>query len=208
MPLPNTFRGLYAITDTALCNVRGVINDVAAVIRGGAVMVQYRDKSSDHDRRLKEARALLRMCRKQKVPLIINDDIELAREVGADGVHLGAEDAGLRAARLRLGAGAVIGISCYNSMELARKAARAGADYIALGAFFETSTKTTAMRAPLALLEEARHNLRLPIVAIGGISTDNGAELIKAGADMLAVVSGVFGSDDPEQAARSYASLF
>lgn len=208
MPLPKTIRGLYAITDTALCASRGITNDVAAAIRGGAAMIQYRDKSDDSDRRLKEARTLLRLCRKHKVPLIINDDIELARAVGADGVHLGAEDAGLRSARLRLGPDAIIGISCYNSMELARKAARAGADYIALGAFFETSTKTTAMRAPLALLEEARHNLRLPIVAIGGISTDNGAELIKAGADMLAVVSGVFGSDDPEQAARSYASLF
>lgn len=191
-----------------MCQARGVINDVAAAIRGGAVMIQYRDKSDDADRRLKEARALLRLCRKNKVPLIINDDIELAREVGADGVHLGAEDAGLRAARLRLGADAIIGISCYNSMELARKAMRAGANYIALGAFFDTSTKTGTVRAPLALLQEARQNLRLPIVAIGGISVSNGAELVNAGADLLAVISGVFGNDDPEQAARAYANLF
>lgn len=208
MRLSTSVRGLYAITDTALCAERGLVHDVAAAIRGGAVMIQYRDKSADAARREREARELLQLCRKHKRPLIINDDIELAREIGADGVHLGAEDAGLRAARSRLGQDAIIGISCYNSMELARKARRAGADYIALGAFYETQTKSATVRAPLALLREASDNLRLPIVAIGGITPDNGATLVEAGAQMLAIVSGVFGSEDPEQAARSYSALF
>ncbi len=203
-----TLRGLYAITDSALCARHGVEADVAAAIRGGAVMVQYRDKSTDQARREQEARALLAVCRKRQVPLIINDDVELARIIGADGVHLGAEDAGLRSARSRLGPQALIGISCYNSLELARKAQRAGADYVAFGAFHDSPTKPATVRAPLALLSEAGDNLHLPVVAIGGITPENGAALVESGANLLAVISGVFGGDDPEQAARSYASLF
>lgn len=203
-----TLRGLYAITDSKLCSRRGIKADVAAAIRGGAVMIQYRDKGEDEARREEEARTLLELCRKQNVPLIINDDVELARTVGADGVHLGGEDAGLRAARSRLGRKALIGISCYDSLELARKAARAGADYIAFGAFHDSPTKPATVRAPLALLREAGDNLRLPVVAIGGVTPENGAALVQAGASLLAVISGVFGSDDPEQAARSYATLF
>lgn len=201
-------RGLYAITDTTLCARRGIEADVAAAIRGGAVMIQYRDKSNDSARREQEARALLKLCQQQQVPLIINDDVELARVIGADGVHLGGEDAALRAARGSLGQQALIGISCYDSLELARKAHRAGADYIAFGAFFDSPTKPATVRAPLALLREAGDNLRLPLVAIGGITPDNGATLVKAGANLLAVISGVFGGDDPEQAARAYAALF
>ncbi|MGH8458929.1 MAG: thiamine phosphate synthase, partial [Nevskiales bacterium] len=123
-------------------------------------------------------------------------------------VHLGGEDAGLRAARSRLGDNAIIGISCYDSLELARKARTAGADYLAFGAFFDSPTKPAAVRAPLALLREAGDNLRLPVVAIGGVTLGNGAELVKAGASLLAVISGVFGSNDPEKAARAYVALF
>ena len=204
----NTLRGLYAITDAALCAQRGLEADVAAAIRGGAVMIQYRDKSTDHARREQEARTLLALCREQRVLLIINDDVELARAVGADGVHLGGEDAGLRAARSRLGQDAIIGISCYDSLELARKARTAGADYLAFGAFFDSPTKPVSVRVPLALLREASDNLRIPLVAIGGITPDNGAALVKAGASLLAVISGVFGDKDPEQAARRYSALF
>ena len=204
----NTLRGLYAITDTTLSAKRGLVADVAAAIRGGAVMIQYRDKSTDAVRREQEARALLALCREQRVPLIINDDVELARAIGADGVHLGAEDAGMRAARNRLGDDAIIGMSCYDSLELARSAQSAGADYLAFGAFFGSPTKPAALQAPLALLRIAGDNLRLPLVAIGGITPDNGAALIEAGASLLAVVSGVFAGDDPEQAAGRYAALF
>ncbi|HXG28546.1 MAG TPA: thiamine phosphate synthase [Nevskiales bacterium] len=201
-------RGLYAITDAALSARRGLEADVAAAIRGGAVLIQYRDKSGDAERRRQQAAALLKVCRQYGVPLIINDDVELARALGADGVHLGAEDASLRAARARLGPEAIIGISCYDSLELARKARTAGADYIAFGAFFDSPTKPAAVRAPLTLLQEACANLRLPVAAIGGITPENGAALIEAGASLLAVISGVFGAENPETAARQYAALF
>jgi thiamine-phosphate pyrophosphorylase len=204
----NRLRGLYAITDATLCAKRGLIADVAAAIRGGAVMIQYRDKSTDVARREQEARALLALCRKQGVPLIINDDVELARTIGADGVHLGVEDGGMRAARSRLGDDAILGMSCYDSLELARSARAGGANYLAFGAFFGSPTKPAAAQAPLALLREAGDNLHLPLVAIGGITPDNGAALVAAGADLLAVVSGVFAGDDPELAAQQYAALF
>jgi thiamine-phosphate pyrophosphorylase len=208
MSRASQLRGLYAITDAELCARRGLEADVAAAIRGGAVLVQYRDKSDDGTRREREAATLLKVCRQHGVPLIINDDVELARAVGADGVHLGAEDAALRAARARLGPEAIIGISCYDSLELARKARSAGADYVAFGAFFDSPTKPAAVRAPLALLREASQNLRLPVAAIGGITPTNGAALVEAGASLLAVISGVFGADNPETAARQYAALF
>lgn len=213
MPLPDTLRGLYAITDSALCATGpGLEVAVTAALRGGAVMIQYRDKGTDNNsdptRRAREASMLLQLCRSRRVPLIINDDIELARAIGADGVHLGTEDAALRVARSQLGADAIIGISCYDSLELARKAERAGADYVAFGAFFDSPTKPATVRAPLALLREARDNLRLPIVAIGGITPDNGAALVTAGARFLAVISGIFAGPDPEQAARRYRRLF
>jgi thiamine-phosphate pyrophosphorylase len=201
-------RGLYAITDAALSERRGLEFDVAAAIRGGAVMIQYRDKSTDGTRREREAAALLQVCRRHQVPLIINDDVELARVTGADGVHLGAEDAPLRAARIRLGEQAIIGVSCYDSLELARKARAAGADYVAFGSFADSPTKPDAVRASLALLREASRNLRLPVTAIGGITPENGAALVEAGASLLAVVSGVFGAEDPEEAARRYTALF
>jgi thiamine-phosphate pyrophosphorylase len=203
-----TLRGLYAVTDAELCARRGLEADVAAAIRGGAVMIQYRDKGADNTRREREAAALLQICRRHHVPLIINDDVELARAAGADGVHLGAEDASLRAARARLGEASIIGVSCYDSLELARKARTAGADYVAFGSFAASPTKPNTVRATPALLREASDNLRLPVVAIGGITPGNGGELVGAGASLLAVVSGVFGTDNPESAARQYAALF
>lgn len=203
-----TRRGLYAITDPELCARRGLETTVSAALRGGAVMIQYRDKGADHERRMQEAGVLLQLCRRQHAPLIINDDIELARAVGADGVHLGAEDAPLRAARSRLGEHAIIGVSCYDSMELARRAQTAGADYVAFGSFADSPTKPDTVRASLDLLREAGEKLNLPIVAIGGITPGNAQPLVEAGARFLAVISGIFGTDDPETAARRYSALF
>jgi thiamine-phosphate pyrophosphorylase len=197
-------RGLYAITD-------GPRGDIAAAARaaleGGAAMLQYRDKTHDAVRRLREARALADLCREFDVPLIINDDVELARAGGAAGVHLGEDDAGIAGARALLGAGAIIGISCYDSLQRAREAATTGADYLAFGAFFPSTTKPGARRAKPDLLRDARE-LGLPLVAIGGITAENGGSLIAAGADFLAVVSGVFGASDIRAAARRYKKLF
>lgn len=196
--------GLYAITD-------GPREDLLAVVRaaleGGATLLQYRDKTHDSERRLREARALATLCREFSVPLIINDDVALARASAAAGVHVGEDDAGIAEARATLGPGAIIGASCYDSLSRARDAAAAGANYLAFGAFFPTPTKAVTRRATPPLLREARA-LGLPLVAIGGITPDNGGPLIAAGADFIAAISGVFGSADVRAAARRYARLF
>lgn len=200
-------RGLYAVTGET-SSPEELVDRVARAIHGGAVLVQYRDKSGDATRRQREAAALLELCRSTSVPLIINDDVALARLIGADGVHLGKDDALLAQARAALGQEAIIGVSCYNSLEHALQARDAGADYVAFGSFFPSSTKPAAVRAGPDLLRAARSRIDLPIVAIGGITPENGARLIEAGADLLAVIHGVFGVPDSEHAARSYTALF
>ena len=200
--------GLYAVTDSGVAPATPLAEAVAAAIRGGARLVQYRDKSGDAARRLREAQALLAVCREHEVPLIINDDVDLAVEIGADGVHLGREDAPLDEARVRAGPRAILGVSCYASLECALAAEQAGADYVAFGSFFASPSKPRAVRAPLELLRTARQRLNVPCCAIGGITPDNGALLVAAGADMLAVISGLFVQSDIEAAARRYARLF
>lgn len=197
--------GLYAVTDAA--TPTDLASVVASVLGAGAALLQYRDKGAQAARRRAQCIALLGLCRHHRVPLIVNDDIELAAAVGADGVHLGEHDAGIAAARARLGADAIVGVSCYDSIERAREAAAAGADYLAFGAFFPTPTKPYARRASPALLRAARP-LGLPLVAIGGITPDNARPLLDAGADFVAVVSGIFGAPDPAAATRRYAELF
>ena len=192
--------------------VPGLVRQVELAIAGGARVIQYRDKSGDlagnRERRLAEARALHAVCRRAGVPLIINDDATLAAAVAADGVHLGRDDGSPSEARRLLGSAAIIGVSCYNSLELAEAAQAAGADYVAFGSFFASSTKPLAVRADVGLLRRARQSIHLPLVAIGGITPENGAALIAAGADLLAVVSGLFGEPDPRSAAQAYAQLF
>lgn len=197
-------RGLYAITDGRR---DGLIEAVRAALEGGAVIVQYRDKTRDATRRLQEARALVALCRGHGVPMLVNDDVELARESGATGVHVGEDDADVAAAREALGPHAIIGASCYDSVQRARTAAAAGADYVAFGSFFPTTSKVVTRFTPMHVLQEARA-LGLPVVAIGGITPDNGARLVAAGADFLAVISGVFGATDIRAATRAYAELF
>lgn len=196
--------GLYAITDGPRADLRDA---AAAALDGGAALLQYRDKTADAPRRLREAQALAQLCADRGVPLIVNDDIELAAAVGAAGVHLGERDSDIAAARARLGADAIVGVSCYDSAPRARQLAAAGADYLAFGAFFPSSTKPAARRAAPALLREARA-LGLPLVAIGGITPDNGGTLIEAGADYLAVIAAVFGAADVRAAASRFADLF
>jgi thiamine-phosphate pyrophosphorylase len=199
-----SIHGLYAITD-------GPRDDLIAACRaalaGGARVLQYRDKTGDGARRRAEALALAALCRDAGVPLIVNDDVELARAVGAAGVHLGSDDATLPHARRHLGASALIGVTCHASLERAREAAAAGADYLAFGAFFPSPTKPDAGPADPEILRAARI-FRLPLVAIGGITADNGARLIKAGADALAVVSAVFAGTDACAAAQRISALF
>jgi len=201
-------RGLYAITRQGPRSTGALESEVVLALEGGAVAIQYRDKSEQHARRKEEAVALRALCSVQGVPLIVNDDIELASLAEADGVHLGRDDPALRAARNRLGSEAVIGVSCYASLERAVEAERAGADYVAFGCFFPSSSKPGAPPCPVSVLEAARDALGIPVVAIGGITADNGAMLLDAGADLLAVVDAVFAQSDVRAAAARIAELF
>jgi len=201
-------RGLYVITEDRRLGPGQLVAAVEAALRGDARVVQYRDKSADHQRRLDEARALKALCDRYRVPLLINDDLELASDCGAAGVHLGRDDPDVPSARARLPAGSLIGVSCYNRFELAEQAVMQGADYVAFGSFFPSPTKPRAVRAEPDLLRRARRELAVPAVAIGGISPENGAALVQAGADMLAVISAVFAAPDIEAAARAFASCF
>lgn len=197
-------RGLYVITDGPRPDLFQV---VAQALAGGARLLQYRDKTGDHARRLTEARAIRALCAARQVPLIINDDVALAHAAGAAGVHLGEEDGDVAAARTVLSEDAIIGVSCYDSLNRARELAAAGADYIAFGAFFPSPTKPHARRASFDLLRQSAA-LGVPRVAIGGITPDNAQSLIDAGADYLAVISAVFGDPDVRGAATRFAQLF
>lgn len=202
-------RGLYAITPDALVRdpVR-LLDAVTAAIRGGAQLIQYRDKHHAASERLTLARALLHACHAADAKLIINDDTELAAAVGADGVHLGSSDGSLAAARQRLGPQALLGATCGNSLERARAALAAGADYVAFGRFFPSTTKPDAAPAELQTLTRAKRELGTVICAIGGITPGNGASVLAAGADLIAAVDGVFGTADTEATARSYIALW
>jgi thiamine-phosphate pyrophosphorylase len=200
---PQRPRGLYLITPDEARTER-LLARVDAVI-GEAVWLQYRNKTADAALRREQAEALAALCRARGMPLIVNDDAALAQAVGADGVHLGEDDGDIAATRTRLGAQALIGVSCYD--DIARARAAAGASYIAFGAFFPSQTKPNARRATPQLLRDSVE-LGLPRVAIGGITPDNARALIEAGADLLAVISGVFDAPDPRAAARAYRECF
>jgi thiamine-phosphate pyrophosphorylase len=199
--------GLYAITPEC-ADTGALLLRVQQALEGGARLVQYRNKKGDAALRHEQASELLALCRRFRVPLIVNDDLRLADLTGADGVHLGKDDGGVRQARLILGPEKIIGVSCYNDLQLALEAQSQGADYAAFGSFFASPTKPGAVVAPLALLREAKQRLRIPLVAIGGISADNAGALIEAGADAVAVISALFDSDDIRAAATRFAVLF
>lgn len=204
--------GLYAITPQppghASQRDRRLLDQVAQAIQGGARLIQYRDKGSDTERRRVLAAALLALCRSAMVPLVINDDLELAAAIGADGIHLGRHDTDPGTARERLGPNVLIGVSCYDRLDLAHRAERASASYVAFGSFFPSPTKPDAARPLPTLLGEARHALKLPLVAIGGITPQNAGSLIAAGADMVAVITGIFSAPDVTAAAQAYSRLF
>jgi thiamine-phosphate pyrophosphorylase len=189
-------RGLYAITPEA----PEVIDKVRQALEGGITLLQYRRRERD----LHEAREIVSLARRYQVPVIVNDDVEFALEVGADGAHLGREDGELAVARKRLG-GRILGASCYNDLALARQAVRAGADYVAFGSVFASPTKPGAVRAPLSLF---RQDFPVPRCAIGGITLQNAPQVIAAGADLLAVISDVFEAPDITERTRQYGKHF
>lgn len=201
-------RGLYAITPDIEQPRGALLAQVEAALEGGAVIVQYRRKQRSRTDALADLATLRPLCAAARAPLIVNDDIELACAAAADGVHLGRDDgdwATLAADRTR---SLLVGVSCYDDLDRARTAAALGADYVAFGSFFPSDTKPLARPCPLGVLREARRELALPIVAIGGISPENGASLVRAGADFLAVINGLFAQPDVAVAAARYANLF
>lgn len=203
-------RGLYAITDSQLLAGGKLLPYVEAALKGGARLLQYRDKSSDEARRLREAEALGELCTRYGASLIINDDAELAARLGV-GLHLGQSDGSLSAARALLGRQAIIGDTCHASMELAASAVSEGASYIAFGRFYNSQTKPGAPAATLDLLDQAQQRFHVPIVAIGGVTLDNAPELITRGASMVAVIHALFGADsaaEVERRAHAFSALF
>lgn len=200
-------RGLYAITPDWL-ETRRLISAVEQAIAGGAVVLQYRNKIADSTLRLQQATALADLCQQARIPLIINDDVDLAWQVNAAGVHLGGTDGDLRAARQKLGMTKIIGASCYADLANAQPAIAAGASYVAFGAAFASSTKPHAPTAPIHLYRTAVATLSVPVVAIGGISPDNAVPLIDAGVNNLAVIGGLFEHDDIANTAAHFTALY
>lgn len=199
-------RGLYAITpDTDDSEL--LIEQVSAALDGGARILQYRNKGSDAVRRLWQANILKSLAQSRGAIFIVNDDVALAEAIRADGVHLGRDDDAIAAARARLGEAAIIGASCYNSLELARSAVAAGASYVAFGAVFASGTKPGAVHAPLSLFADAA-KLGVPRVAIGGITADNAGQVVAAGADAIAVIGGLFDGDGIAERAATLAALY
>lgn len=201
--------GLYGITDSTLMpDDDTLLASVEAALRGGMRILQYRNKSTDQNKKLQQACRLNVLCKRYQVPFIINDDIELAASCNADGVHLGVEDDAMSDARIRLCENTIIGISCYGSLERARIMQAKGASYVAFGACFSSPTKPNApVDVKLGLLHEACKTLEIPIVAIGGITLNNAPDLVSQGVNMVAVISDLFSADNIENRARQYSRL-
>ena len=201
-------KGLYAITDEHLIAEAHFIPMVELALQGGARIIQYRDKSDHHQKRLTQASALRAICNQYQATLIINDDIELASTVNADGVHLGKDDSQITEARQVLGDNRIIGISCYNDINLAINAEKNSADYVAFGAMFSSPTKPEAVTANLEIISAAKQQLSIPVCVIGGITGNNIQQVIQHGADMTAVISSLFSTDDIKHRAQKLSQHF
>lgn len=199
--------GLYALTPDWANSAR-LLSSVRAALEGGVRLVQYRNKCADSQMKKNQTAAMLSLCREFGATLIINDEVALALAIDADGVHIGAEDISLAQARNQLGPKKLIGMSCYNNLQLALESQSQGADYVAFGSFFASPTKPGAVAAPLSLLSDAKTKLHVPVVAIGGITLENAPALIEAGADAIAVISALFDSADIRATAEAFDELF
>jgi len=198
--------GLYLITDP--CWGEQLVNKVESALQGGCRLVQYRNKNASAPQAAAESRELLALCRRYKTPLLINDNPSLAALIDADGVHIGQGDSDCRSARELLGPNKIIGVTCHSQLALAQEAQKAGADYVAFGRFFPSETKPEADQAPLSLIGEAKSQLRIPVVAIGGITLDNAPRIISLGADMLAVSHSLLSAEDCAHQTRAFAHYF
>lgn len=201
--------GLYVITDKTLIPRDSFIKTIEKTLIGGAKIVQLREKDTPEEEIIRLGKGLHEITRKYGVPLIINDSPLLAKEIGADGVHLGDDDSPIAEARKLLGSEAIIGVSCYGKIERGLQAEKAGAHYVAFGTPFFTPTKPERKPTQFEVLREAKRKItRIPIFAIGGINAENARSVLETGVDGIAVITSVFGSSDPEKASRDLASLF
>ena len=200
--------GLYAITDQDLIPESGFKHAVEAVLMGGARIIQYRDKSTESGKRHLQATCCKLLCQQYDATFIVNDDIELCKAVGADGVHLGRDDTGLHSARQQLGDDAIIGVSCYDDIQRAVKAQDRGADYVAFGAMFSSSTKPETVIAGPGIIPDAKQRIEIPVCTIGGIDTGNAQQVVDCGADMIAVISTLFASKNIKDTANKLSGLF
>jgi len=206
-PLAAKIQGLYAIADTATIDDSVLYEKVRLVLAGGCRVLQYRDKRSDKEKRLIQARELRILCSNAGAVFIVNDDAELAMQVNAEGVHCGRDDAAVSEIR-NLYPSLMIGATCYNSLQRAEKAVNDGADYLAFGRFYPSTTKPLATPANIETLQQARQRFDLPIVVIGGIMVDNAAILISSGASAIAAINSVFSAPDPLLISREFCALF
>ncbi len=200
-------KGLYAITPD-MADSNSLLQKTQLAIEGGAFMVQYRSKIQDRDVKIQQCAAILRLCREYKIPCIVNDDVDMCRVLEADGVHLGKKDDNIAEVRSILGEDAIIGSSCYDQLNRAKLAQKEGASYVAFGAMFETSTKPNAPRATLELLREAKSQIQIPIVAIGGITMNNAHDVIETGIDAIAVINSLYESNSIKETAETLSSMF
>ena len=199
--------GLYAITPE-LENTWNLLDKTRQALEGGAKLIQYRNKSANRILLREQARLLLQLCREYEIPLIINDYLDLAMEIDADGLHVGQHDAAILEARDQLGCNKIIGASCYNNLDQAIRAEKEGADYVAFGAFFPSLTKPNTVSVTVNLIGEAKKKITVPIVGIGGIRLSNAAEIIQAGCAAVAVSDDLFNAPDIQDRARQFQQLF
>lgn len=200
-------KGLYAITDPELLQQDRLLKGVQDALEGGAKLIQYRDKQASAIERLRNCQSLLSLCNEFESAFIVNDDLELCLRIGAHGVHLGKQDGDVQAARLRLDAGQILGVTCHNDHQYAQRMAEIGVDYCAFGRIFPSHTKPNAPACELTQLKQLS-NIPCATVAIGGITVDNAPQVLNYDIDMLAVIHGVFGQSDIKQAAHSFSILF
>jgi thiamine-phosphate pyrophosphorylase len=200
-------KGLYIVTPD-WDDTDKLLRVSEQALQGGAALLQYRHKTADAAQRRQQAEALLKLCRRYERPFIVNDYVELCIELGADGIHVGGTDASVAEVRAMVGADKIVGASCYGDLELARAAYRAGASYIAFGGFYPSRVKKYPVTTPPDIVTRAKAQIAVPNVVIGGMTQENAAPLIAAGADMVAAISSIYLADDPVAAARSFAALF
>ena len=200
-------KGLYAITPD-MADSNSLLQKTQLAIEGGAFMVQYRSKIQDRDVKMQQCAAILRLCREYEIPCIVNDDVDMCRVLEADGVHLGEKDDNIAEVRRILGEDAIIGSSCYDQLNRANEAQKEGASYVAFGAMYPTSTKPNAPRASLALLREAKREIQIPIVAIGGITMNNAHDVIETGIDAIAVINSLYESTSIKETAETFSHMF